>query len=155
MRILLALDLREPRAMTQRAEQIAGMLDAELMAVHVMPYASGTVVSPIDPMTGLGGFAPYGVYDPRLEENIARAEEHAFQAFLVERFHCPLRTALRRGDPAEVIIEDAADYDAEMIIVGKRHHSALERLFLGDVAREVVERASCPVLVLPIPDDPA
>ncbi len=54
----------------------------------------------------------------------------------------------RRGRPAEEICAVARELDAEMIVLG---HSAgaVEAAFLGSVAREVLEEAACPVLVVP------
>ena len=150
MRILFAIDLSEPRAVTQVVEALAARLEADLFVLHVMDPTPAAAVSPVDPLTGLSGYAPYALYDPQLEENIARAEEHAMQAFLVERFEQPVRAALRLGDPARTILEDAEEHDVDLIILGKRRHSRLERLFLGSVAADVLRETTRPTLFVPI-----
>lgn len=50
------------------------------------------------------------------------------------------------GAPARVIMDVADDEKADLILLGSRGHSLLERL-IGTVARHVVEKARQPVLV--------
>lgn len=52
------------------------------------------------------------------------------------------------GDPAEVIIHRAHELDADLIAMGTHGAGALERLFLGSVARRVVQHGPCPVLTV-------
>src|SRR5690606_23110517 len=110
-------------------------------------------VAPVDPMSGLMGFAPYSVYDPSVEEHMERAEADAFRSFLFERFTVPVRPATRQGDAAEMIIKDASEEKADLIIVGKRHQSKLQRLLAGSVAGEVVRHTTRPVLILPVVEE--
>lgn len=49
--------------------------------------------------------------------------------------------------PANVIVEAATRFGADLIVVGHRGHSAMATVFLGSVARDVTEHATCPVLV--------
>ena len=51
------------------------------------------------------------------------------------------------GHPAEVICADAANFKAEIIIIGSRGHGALANALLGSVSAAVVDHAPCPVLV--------
>lgn len=150
MKILFAIDLSEPPAVTKAVEALAARLGAELFVLHVMDPAPAAAMAPVDPLTGLSGYAPYALYDPQLEDNIARAEEHAMQTFLTERFEQPVRAALRLGEPAPTILEDAEEHDVDLIVLGRRHHSRLERLFLGSVASDVLAKTTRPTLFMPI-----
>ena len=60
-------------------------------------------------------------------------------------------TALRRGDPAEEILEYAAEADIDLIAMGTRG-SDDRRNLLGSVSRAVVTEASVPVLTLNVAD---
>ena len=50
--------------------------------------------------------------------------------------------------PARVILEQARDLDATLIVVGSRGLGALGGLLLGSVAHKILHLASCPVLVV-------
>jgi nucleotide-binding universal stress UspA family protein len=56
---------------------------------------------------------------------------------------------VRRGHPAEVVLEAAAD--AVALVVGRSGHGGLtELLRVGSVARACAEHAPCPVVVVPV-----
>ena len=46
---------------------------------------------------------------------------------------------------------EAYRFGADLIVVGARGHSAVERLLVGSVSSEVVDQAHCPVLVVRTP----
>ena len=58
----------------------------------------------------------------------------------IERF-------LLRGRPASLIVQEARDFAADLIVVGHRGHGTIETMVLGSVSAEVVDHAPCPVLV--------
>jgi nucleotide-binding universal stress UspA family protein len=59
-----------------------------------------------------------------------------------------VETSVRRGDPRRVIVDEARDWGADLIIIGARGHSALERWLIGSVAQNVVAHAPCSVEVV-------
>ena len=54
---------------------------------------------------------------------------------------------VRHGDPAHEIIRAAADWEADLIVMGTRGQTGIERLMLGSVARKVLQHAPCSVLI--------
>jgi nucleotide-binding universal stress UspA family protein len=57
---------------------------------------------------------------------------------------------LRRGDSASrLIVEEATQKNIDMIAVGRRGRSGLEKVLLGSAAAKVVGHAPCKVLVVP------
>ena len=52
-----------------------------------------------------------------------------------------------RGRTPNAIVEAAADWAADFIVVGSRGHGPIASMLLGSVSAEVVERATCSVLV--------
>ena len=52
------------------------------------------------------------------------------------------------GDPADVIIETAAERKADLIIVGTRGLGTGQRVLLGSVSTKVLHHAPCDVLVV-------
>ncbi len=59
----------------------------------------------------------------------------------------PATPVVRFGTPVHCLLEEAKLRAARLIVVGTHGRKELEHLFLGSVAREVAERASCSVLV--------
>lgn len=155
MRILFATNLTEPPAVTAEVERLARLLEADTFVLHVISPAPTSAVTSVDPMSGLSGFAPYTLYDPELEADMEQAEENAFKSYLLDRFSIPVHAGLRKGDPAEVILEDAEDHDVDIVIMAKRRHSRLEQLLVGSTAQDVLKKATRPTLVLPVRDEKA
>lgn len=52
------------------------------------------------------------------------------------------------GNPADVIVQEAEDSGADLIVVGTRGLNAAKRLVLGSVSTNVVHHAPCDVLVV-------
>lgn len=57
-------------------------------------------------------------------------------------------TQAREGDPAEVILDVAKEQDADLIVIGSRGLSGVQRFLLGSVSAKVSEHASCSVLIV-------
>ena len=54
---------------------------------------------------------------------------------------------LLRGRPASSIVDEATSIGADLIVLGSRGHGVITTMVLGSTASEVVDHASCPVLV--------
>jgi nucleotide-binding universal stress UspA family protein len=58
------------------------------------------------------------------------------------------RPLVRIGDPATEIVRCAEDLGDDLIVVGTHGRSARGRRMLGSVARDVLARATCPILTI-------
>lgn len=54
----------------------------------------------------------------------------------------------REGDPAEAILEVAAEVEADLIVIGNKGMSGARRFMLGGVPNKVSHHAACSVLVV-------
>ena len=54
----------------------------------------------------------------------------------------------RTGDPADVIVDIAADHDADVIVVGNKGMHGSRRFLLGSVPDKISHHASCSVLIV-------
>lgn len=68
-------------------------------------------------------------------------------ATLRERFGT-IETRVVTGDPRERIVDVAAEWDADLIVVGARGLGAVATALLGSVSLAVARHAPCPVLVV-------
>ncbi|GLI32609.1 universal stress protein [Desulforhabdus amnigena] len=55
---------------------------------------------------------------------------------------------IRKGEPAEEVINVAKELSIDMIVVGSQGNTALADASIGGVAQSVVNSAPCPVLVV-------
>jgi nucleotide-binding universal stress UspA family protein len=59
-----------------------------------------------------------------------------------------VQTYARAGDPADTILDVAAEADATLIAVGARGHSALRRFMLGSVSSKLAHHAPTSLLIV-------
>jgi nucleotide-binding universal stress UspA family protein len=88
-------------------------------------------------------------YAPEMEESEKEARSN------VEHWGKQLRAAgfavdatVEIGEVRSTIIDSAANWGADLIVVGSHGHKGLERLLLGSVAESVVRHAKSSVLVV-------
>jgi len=104
------------------------------------------------------GFPPPGAAESGAAY-LAAAEEsrraHVAMAHeLAEELRVAGRTATgisSEGQPGAEIIDAAAEWPADLVVMGTHARHGLSRLLLGSVARNVVLHAGCSVLVAPAP----
>jgi nucleotide-binding universal stress UspA family protein len=61
---------------------------------------------------------------------------------------CTPSTVIRHGKPYVNILNVAAERKADLIVLGVRGRSAVDRTIFGSTANHVVRAATCPVLTL-------
>jgi nucleotide-binding universal stress UspA family protein len=59
------------------------------------------------------------------------------------------RGKVRAGDAAKEIVAEAADWNADLLVLGSHGRTGPSRLLIGSVAEAVVRNALCDVLVIP------
>lgn len=112
------------------------------LAASVELRALSVVMLPLGPLD----VPPVREYHQSLRDEARRAAEAAREAL---RPRWPRAEALVvEGDPREAIVRAAADWRADLLVVGARGLGALARLVLGSVSEHVVHHAPCPVLIV-------
>ena len=79
-------------------------------------------------------------------EQAAQQILEAHKKFLQRSRFSRIRTLTRFGDVAEEVIKAAAEEKVDMIIIGSSR-TLLQKLLMGDVAREVANKAKVSVLI--------
>ena len=67
---------------------------------------------------------------------------------LLQSARVPFTRHIHVGDPAEVLVHQAAVLEADLIVMGNHGRGALADAVLGSVAHRVLRRAPCPVLLV-------
>ena len=144
MRILLAVDGSRS---ADRARDL----------VAAMPWEEGgrvRIVSVAPTRSDLLG-VPWGMSAPpdadQLEDEVLRIHRDALATAEREircaRCDLVIEPILVRGRAASVIVDQARDMEADLVVVGHRGMGRWESMLLGSVSAEVVDHSPCPVLV--------
>lgn len=80
------------------------------------------------------------------EKTVAEAAEGIRQKF--PALAARLTTETAAGSPARFIVEEAEQWDADLIVVGSHGYGFWKRTWLGSVSNSVVLHAPCSVLVV-------
>lgn len=126
-------------------------------------FGSDLMILHVDPLPGAGTIAVEPVYiAPQMFEGL-----HAEHNLKVEQSLREIRDELRskvddgvevaavrrRSEPVEGIVDFAAEWNADMMIMGSQGTSGISHLLLGSTAEKVSRRAPCPVLIAGSSDD--
>lgn len=95
------------------------------------------------------------LFEPFLAVHAAEAAEQAqahvrsVAATILQHLpHCKVSAESLAGYPDEVIIETAAAFKADLIVMGSHGRSALTRFLWGSTSRAVALNAACPVRII-------
>lgn len=129
----------------EQAGPLAKALDTRLILLHVVPEEPSVVEL---------GIASPTVFRPASAKKI----EADYQALLDLRDSLAaagVEASAQQMEQAgvEKVLERCRELEAGMIVVGTHHHSVLYQLFVGSFTSDVLKRATCPVLVVPAPDE--
>lgn len=140
-RVLCPVDLTElsirPLAY---AGAIANWYRAQLTTLHVVPT--------FEPMEVSAGalFDPVQfVYPMSREQVLERLRDAVHTAGAIDQ----VDVAAEAGEPAAIIVEQAAAHRADLLVMATHGRSGFGRLLLGSVTEKVLSRAPCPVLAVP------
>ena len=124
--ILVAHDLsREADIALHRAIQLARQHDARLSVLHV-----------------LEDHLPNAV-----QNNLRDAAQQYFSEHLARQGVEDCQLLLRKGRPAQHILEEMGDSQADLLVIGRHHHNAPE-LFIGTTLERVARHLSAPLLLV-------
>jgi nucleotide-binding universal stress UspA family protein len=83
-------------------------------------------------------------------EHLSDVAQQELEAFLDEvGVGGRTEPTVRVGDPAEQILSAAAEWPADLIVLGTQGRTGLQRVLLGSVAGAALRGAACNVLVIP------
>ena len=138
MKILMGID--DSKFSGDVLQAVITQFRPEHIEVRVLHVLQSTVPAPPQMAPG---------YAPELDDQKKPARE------LVERIANELRsagfkvdTAVEVGDIRERIIDSAAEWSADLIVVGSHGRSGIERFLLGSVAEFVARHATCSVEIV-------
>ncbi|QLK26642.1 universal stress protein [Natrinema zhouii] len=151
-RVLLPVDESESRARAQATavrDLPGAATDVSVDVLHVREETGGT-----DAEWAAGGFAEeYADEMARVadDESLPASVEAAVDTLEAEDLEWTVRTAM--GDPADAILEAAAEYDSDAIVVGVQGRSPVGKALFGSVTQSVILEGNRPVMVVSTDED--
>lgn len=119
------------------ADAFAKTFKAKIIALHVIPDISPALYDAALVVKG------------ELAKRVAFAKEETRKKFdaLKKAKNLDFKALVEEGNASKKIIEIAEKEKADLIVLGKRGLSAIEKLFIGSVANQVLRNSSVPVLL--------
>lgn len=153
-KILVALDRSEiGQHVFEEALGLAKLTQASLMLLHVLsPEEEG---SPYVPMLSNLDYYP-GLTSQSFElyqnqwDTFKNQGIQMLQSFCAQANTAGVTTEFTQniGNPGRIICDLARNYDADLIVMGRRGRSGVMELFLGSVSNYVLHHAPCSVHVV-------
>ena len=152
-RILYATDLSEnARYAFGYAVSLANRHDAKITVLHVVEELSSFAQSMVADMMGEKRLAyiKTGKEKEVISELKIRLEEFCDNV-RHEQPSCPFvvdNTIVVTGHPVDQIVHQAAEMDADLIVIGSHGRGGLADVTMGSTSRRVLRRCAMPVLVV-------
>jgi nucleotide-binding universal stress UspA family protein len=93
-----------------------------------------------------GPTAPY--YPPGYPEQVMKEGRKLLEAAMGEAKGAVVSGSVEDGHPSEVILRLAESEKVDLIVLGRRGISGIERFLLGGVSSSVVNHSKCDVLIV-------
>lgn len=119
------------------AGAFAKAFNAKIVALHVVPDISPALYDAALVVKG------------ELAKRVAFVKKETQKKFdsLKKRKNLEFKTLIKEGNAAKKIIETAEEEKADLIVLGRRGLSAIEKLFIGSVANQVLRTSPVPLLL--------
>jgi nucleotide-binding universal stress UspA family protein len=127
----------------QEAIQLAKTQDAALMTVYVIEYPHNYIADlGYDPAPVTEALVSEGTQILQQVEGLMKSEHIACSSRLVDNRHS-------LNSIAEQLQQVAAEYEADLVVLGTHGRGGFKRLLLGSVAEAFVRLSDRPVLLVP------
>jgi nucleotide-binding universal stress UspA family protein len=141
LKVLLAID--ESYFAAQAAKEVEARLCGPKTMVRVI-HVVASFVPPAAAVVEAGGSLK-GVKENVVDQYRELVDK---QAARIRDLGVTAEGVVRQGNAGKTIVEEAKEWDADLIILGAHGLSRLETLVMGNVARYVVNHAPCSVEVV-------
>lgn len=148
-KVLIAIDYHPVSEKVATAGyELAKKMDAEVCLLHVMTTV-GYYGMDYPMFMGYDGYSGLNV-DLNVTGELRKVAEDFVKTAADHLDDPTVGTAMVEGDTATAILDYAKEWNADLIVMGTHSHSALEKLFVGTVASEVLEKTDIPVYLVPV-----
>ena len=136
--------------------------DAAVEEIAKRPWPPGSEVKVITAaerpiMVGIEPWAASPEYFEQIGKGIRLAAQDVINRAMsklntIDDKTLKISTEIIEGSPRQVIVDEAEDWHADLIVMGSRGLGAWNRLLLGSVSSGVVHHAGCSVEIVRLPE---
>lgn len=149
MKILLATDgSSHSKEMVKKFSGTAFAPNTEVRIISVYDRSPHTMN--VDPVGISNEY--YAEVEKELQKTAEDATENAAATLRGNNPKLSISTAVIKGVPKSVILNEAEKFEADLIVVGSHGHGAIAGFLLGSVSQTVALHAKCSVEIIRIPD---
>jgi len=131
-------------ALVEKAKECARAFNAEICLLHVEA----------EPESSRFSRGPEYEQDERAAKNACADYSHLNDIKdSISTGGLSAKAVILQGDVTEIILQEARQSKADLIIIGSHGHGALYHLLLGSVSEGVLREAPCPVMIVPSRED--
>lgn len=143
-KILVPIDGSDvSRKAAEEAIELSNRYDSKLIFVYVVDtrgiytYDVGGIIS-----------VPFNY--PKITEELIQVKTKFLDAFVstLSIEGKDIEKVIMHGEPSDKIIEYANNEKVDLIVMGRRGFSKIQRFFVGSVTQRVISDAPCPVLII-------
>ncbi len=116
------------------------------------PETEVRVLSVVEPISESAPPQMSPRYFPELHDQVVEAKhitERTAKMLAEAGFH--VSTSVATGDPKTVILEEAAEWGADLIVVGSHGRTGLKRFLLGSVSEAIARQTTRSVQIVHLP----
>ena len=140
--IVLPVDFGEStERLITAAVKFAQQVQGKICLIHVAPADIGFAIGDM-------GFQ----YFPEVEQNEIKEELVRLnvleQRIIAQGIDC--EHLLKQGVPGDIILDYAAEKNANFLVMGSHGRSGIYDVFIGSLTKELTRRSTIPVLVIPM-----
>jgi len=149
-KILIALDY-SPTAqkVAEVGYSLAKDLRVEVVLIHVISepmYYSSTVYSPI---MGFGGYGNVNFFGSDVMDQLRKTTQHFLDKTKAHLGDDTIKTHIKEGDVADLVIQAAKDLQADIIVIGSHSQKWLEKIVMGSVTEKTLHHTRIPLFIIP------
>jgi len=146
-KVLIALDYNpSAEKVAEAGYTIAKALHAEVTLLHAITEPAYYAME-YSPLMGYQGAYTPGTME--LIEDIKKEAEVFLAATVKHLGDDSIKTIVLDGETPGSILDYSKDLKADIVVMGSHRHTGIDRLFMPDVAVDVVRHSTIPLFIIP------
>ncbi len=149
-KVLIALDYN-PTAekVAEMGYKLAKAMNAGVTLFHVVADPVYYTSREFSPVMGYTGFSDIGTLPYINVDALKEAAENFLNETKKHLGDEKIRVKVGEGDDASAILEAGEDMKADLIVMGSHSQRWLEKILIGSVTEEVLDKTSIPLFIVP------